>query len=134
MNINELFIKASKLKLRFSSTKGLLTTEDLWDLPLTSTRGQVNLDQLAINSHSGIEQQPTVSFVSAVVKQESLDELRLEILKYVIATKQEANRINVASVAKAEEKRKLLALIQRKQENSLEALSEEDLVARLNAL
>ena len=31
-----MFTKASRLKLRFQSPAGLLSSEDLWDLPLTS--------------------------------------------------------------------------------------------------
>ena len=34
--MEQLFITASREKLRFASSKGLLTTEDLWSLSLTS--------------------------------------------------------------------------------------------------
>lgn len=42
-----MFIKASRTKLRFESPKGLLSVEDLWDLPLISTMGKANLDDIA---------------------------------------------------------------------------------------
>lgn len=56
------------------------------------------------------------------------------MLKFVISAKQETNKAALAASSKAEEKRKLLTLIQRKQENALESLSEEDLIERLNKL
>ena len=43
MELTNLFEKASKMKLRFSTTKGVLSTEDLWDLSLES------LDRIAKN-------------------------------------------------------------------------------------
>ena len=41
-----MFEQASRSKFRFNSSQGLLTTEDLWDLPLTSTR-YANLNDIA---------------------------------------------------------------------------------------
>jgi hypothetical protein len=37
MNI---FEQATRAKIRFSTPVGMLSVEDLWDLPLTSTQGQ----------------------------------------------------------------------------------------------
>lgn len=134
METNSLFIRASRLKLRFNTPRGSITVEDLWDLPLTSTTGKINLDQLAVNAFNGIEKQPQVSFVSTVTKGECLDTLRLEILKYVIAAKQAENKAKVDASAKAAEKQQLLELLKEKQKHKLTELSEEDLIARINAL
>lgn len=134
MDINSLFIKATRLKLRFQTNRGLITVEDLWDLPLTSTTGKVNLDQLAINAFNKIEQAPTVSFVENVAKVETEAELQLSILKYVIAAKQAENKTKADAAAKSAEKAKLLELLKSKQEHKLTELSEEELMERINAL
>ena len=42
-----MFEQASRLKLRFTTARGSLSVEDLWDLPLTSTTGKPNLDDIA---------------------------------------------------------------------------------------
>jgi len=43
----EMFAFATKKKIRFETSKGLLSVEDLWDLPLTSDNGRPNLDDIA---------------------------------------------------------------------------------------
>ena len=135
MNINELFIKATKLKLRFQTAKGMLAVEDLWDLPLTSITGKVNLNQLAINAYSNIDSTLTVSFVStSKVKAESTDVLRLDILKHIITSKLASNALTLNANNKAEEKRQLLTLLQQAKINALGALSEEELTKRIAAL
>ena len=50
--MSEIFMKATQKKLRFDSTQGLLTVEDLWDLPLTGTNKKANLDDIAIGLDS----------------------------------------------------------------------------------
>jgi hypothetical protein len=135
MNTNELFIVATQIKLRFQTSKGALTVEDLWDLPLTSTTGKVNLDQLAITAYGNIDSTPTVSFVSnSKVKSESTDVLRLDILKHIIDSKQASNAITLNANNKAEEKRQLLTLLQQAKLNALGSLSEEELTKRIAAL
>ena len=42
----DIFEQASRLKLRFPSPLGTLSTEDLWHLPLTSTTGKANLNDI----------------------------------------------------------------------------------------
>ncbi len=44
--MSELFEQAARGKYRYDSPRGMLTTEDLWDLPLQSTHS-INLDDMA---------------------------------------------------------------------------------------
>lgn len=134
MNTNELFLKASRIKLRFQTKRGSITVEDLWDLPLTSNTGKVNLDELAIEAFNKIEQTPTVSFVTTVSKADSIAELQLEILKYVISVKQAENSEKLQANAKAAEKQKLLEILSRKQDAAKENLSEQELIDMINKL
>ncbi len=134
MNTSDLFVVASRLKLRFPTTKGGMTVEDLWDLPLESKTGKVNLNELAINTYNAIEQKPTISFVTPVTKKDDINETRLEILKYVISRKQEENAVRMAANAKAEEKRKLLAVLGRKEDAELEQMSKEEVMKRIQDL
>ena len=49
MNIFEM---ATRKKIRFNSPQGDLSTEDLWDLPLSSkVNGKANLDDIAKDLH-----------------------------------------------------------------------------------
>jgi hypothetical protein len=131
------FVQASRQKLRFQTTKGILSVEQLWDLPLTSTTGAVNLDSIAVEVFSKLENAPVTSFVRTapvLTKDQQDDALRLEILKYIIAVKQEENALKLQQSAKAEEKRKLLELLAKKQEASMDNLSEEEVRKRLAEL
>lgn len=134
MNIGDLFIKASRMKLRFTTSRGSIAPEDLWDLPLESNTGKINLNQLAIAAFNSMEQTPTVSFVTTTAKKDEVNEVRLEILKYVIATKQVENAAKVQSANKAEEKRRLLEILNQKENAELESLSKADVLARIAAL
>ena len=57
-----MFERASKLKLRFNTEKGMVTTEDLWDLPLLQ-RNAVDLDSLAKNLNKAVKESGEESFV-----------------------------------------------------------------------
>ena len=132
-----IYVKAIRQKLRFQSTKGALTVEQLWDLPLSSTTGAVNLDTLAIETLNRLENVPVTSFVRTapvLTKDQEDDTLRLEILKDIISIKQAENALKLQQQAKADEKRKLLGLLAKKQEESLEGLTEAEILKRLEAL
>jgi hypothetical protein len=132
--MEQLFIKASREKLRFPSSKGQLTVEQLWDLPLTSKTGKVNLDELAVAAFNDNEATPTVSFVETTVRKNTAAETRLEILKYIIAAKQAENSLKLEAAAKAAEKAELLELLATKQKEGRLALSEAEIKARIASL
>lgn len=130
--MSNLFEKAARGKYRFNSAKGLLTVEQLYDLPLKS--GTVNLNQIAIDLNREIKETQEESFVDtkSTVDQQLVD--RLEIVKHIIATiKQEQEDANKAQEV-AKERNKLMAILSRKQEAKLEDMDEESILKRLEEL
>ena len=114
-----MFIKASRKKIRFATSKGLCTVEDLWDLPLSA------LDNMAIQLNRKIKAQAEESFISKPKSQ--LDTTDFEIVKFVIDTRVAEIDAKTVAAAKAAKKAKLRAILERKQDESLEQLSVEEI-------
>jgi hypothetical protein len=134
MSIEQAFMQATRTKLRFASTRGLLSVEDLWDLPLTSTKNQPNLDSIAVDLYTRMQGQPTISFVTTKALSSPTDELALDIVKYIISVRMEENKLKLASAQAAQKKQQLLSIMERKQNEQLEGLSLADLQAAIEAL
>lgn len=134
MNI---FEKATKLKLRFPTLAGEVTTEQVWDLPLTARRsGQPDLDTTAQTLDSELKKIPEKSFVRKndnSVARERL-ELALEIVKHVIAHKQADSDNAEKRLAREQQKIRLKAILASKEEKELEGLSKEDILKQLEEL
>jgi len=119
--MENLFEKASRLKLRFASAKGKVTVEDLWDLPLTTrTAHGLSLDNLAKAANREIKTTEEESFVTVnKTKDESIAELMLEVLKYIIKVKlAEAQNKQDAKLLRLK-KEKILDIIASKEDESL---------------
>ncbi len=130
-----MFEKAVRLKLRFDSPQGLLSTEDLWELPLTSTnKKQANLDDLAIHLNKEFKETTTESFVKKVVKSNDITKLKFDIVLKVIEVKQIEAEAASLKKTNAEKKQKLLELVAMKQDESLKGKSVEELQALIEAL
>lgn len=123
-----MYKKALRTKLRFSTTKGKLTTEDLFDLSLT------DLNNLAIALDKKLSETPRKSFISDIAPDTQEDELRFNIVKDVITLKLfERNAAQNAKV-KAAEKAQLLEILHRKKNEALENLSVAEIEAKLASL
>lgn len=130
-----MFEKASREKLRFISSIGELTTEQLWDLPLTSRSERPNLDALARAVYSELKSLEEGSFVEIKPDpRKTAMELRLDILKHVIAAKLEAKAAAEKVAENAERKRKLLAALASKEEAELTGMSKEQIEAEIAKL
>ena len=133
MSDKNIFEQASRKKLRFATSQGLLSVDDLWDLPLTS-KGRANLDDIARSYSRELKAQAEESFVNKPAAKDKTLELGFEIVKYIIDTLL-AER---AATKEAEEKRvkrqKIIDLIARKEEEALGATDLEDLRKQLEAL
>jgi hypothetical protein len=126
-----LFEKASRLKLRFPTQKGELTVEDLWDMPLQSKNG-FDLDTTAKTVNRELKAMAEESFVETRANPaKSAMELRLDIVKHVIVTKQKENQENLARAGKKAERERLLAALEDKQAQKLSGMSEEEIKARI---
>ena len=131
MNI---FEQASRLKLRFPSVRGELTTEQLWDMPLTS-KNDFNLDRVARTVNSELKAMDEESFVDTSSNPaKRLAELKLEIVKVVIADRQDANARSLQAASRAEERQRLLAALAKKDDQALNEMSADDIKKRLNEL
>lgn len=129
-----MFEKASKQKLRFESTKGLLTTEDLWDLPLSSRSG-FDLDSVAKEVNQKLKAEVEESFVQTTTNSAANQlNLKLEILKHIIADKQAKAREAEQRVMQAQARQKLEDVLAKKKDSELENLSIEEIQARLASL
>jgi hypothetical protein len=127
MNIENLFVEATRAKYRFETQVGLLTVEDLWQLPLTSTT-KANLNTVAISLNRELKTTDE-SFVEEKSSKNTVLENKLEIVKYVIRVRQEENAAKVELANKAAQREKLKELIAKKEGESLEALSLDELKA-----
>ncbi len=127
-----MFEQAARLKLRFDSPKGLLTTEDLWDLPLTSARS-ANLNDLAKGLSRELKDTAEEDFVHPAKTNDVL-KLKFDVVKHVIDVRLAENEAVRLSADRREKKDRLLELIARKQDESLAAKSVEELQAMVESL
>lgn len=131
MNI---FEQASISKLRFESPRGELSTDQLWDIPLTSRNG-FSLDDIAKAVNRQLKATAEESFVTPVSSGASTKlQLQLEILKHVIAAKMKARDDAAHAAERAQKKAKLLEVLAEKQEDGLRQLSVEELQAQIASL
>lgn len=129
-----IFEKATREKFRYPSTKGLLTTEQLWELPLTAKSG-FSLDDVAKTVNAELKAVDTESFVTTEANPAKATlETKLAVVKHVIAVRIAEDQAAKAAAARKLEKEKLLAVLGRKQDAVLENLTEEELLARINNL
>ena len=85
-----MFERASRIKLRFQTQIGPISHEDLWDLPLTARNGDsgVNLNDIAKGLYRTLkEDEDMVDFVKPKSNEDSLTQLRFDIVKAVIEHK-----------------------------------------------
>lgn len=123
-----MYKQASKMKLRFATSKGNLSVEDLWDLSLPV------LDKLAVSYDEELAKSPRKSFISNDSPKNDELELKFNIVKDIITDKLKEKADRDHAKQKAAEKAKLLDLLDKKQSEKLENLSEEELRQRLAEL
>lgn len=122
------FERASREKLRFKAKAGFVTVEDLWDLPLTQ------LDTMAVTVNEQINSVAKGSFLKPRQAADETLSLTLQVLIYVMTVRQQETADAKAAADKKAQKAKLVEILGNKQEQKLQSLSEEELLAKINAL
>ena len=116
-----MYKEASKQKLRFQTDKGLLTPEQLWDLPIET------LDRLAVHLEEQYENSKGKSFLVKKSDKDKTAKLRFDIALDILGTKVEEAETQRTKLADKEHNQKILALIESRKERQLEQLPIEEL-------
>jgi|688.fasta_scaffold251552_2 hypothetical protein len=129
-----LFLLASRKKFRFSSERGELTVEQLWDIPLASRSG-FSVNNIAIEVNRELKSLEEESFVETS-KNPRRDTLRamLELLKTVISVRQEEAQKASEATERATKRQAIMAAIEAKEQEGLQSASLDDLKLQLAAL
>ena len=127
--ISILFEMASKSKFRYPY-KGMITTEDLWDLDTKQ------LDTVYRNLNKELKEVDGDSLIAAKsadegVKANDLNN-KIEVVKHVFNNKQQAAELARMAAANAAKRQRVLDILAHKQDNALENMSEDELIAMLN--
>lgn len=134
--MSDLFEKASREKLRFSTPKGLLTVEDLWGLPLQHKSPKaLSLDSLAKSLARTIRENSEESFVQPAQQPEAVAaKFKLDIVKHIIQVLMAEQEKRKAEAEVANQRQRILEAIHAKQEEELKGKSLDELKANLDAL
>lgn len=132
----DLFFKAAKEKWRFTTSKGVLSVEDLFDLPLVSkNENTVSLNSIAVGLYKQSKNDDAVSFVrSSRSDSENAANTRLELVKAVIAHREaeiDARARDAEHHRKIQELKEILA---DKESSELRGKSAEEIRAMLESM
>jgi hypothetical protein len=123
-----MFEKASRLKLRFETSKGILFVEDLWDLSLT------DLNKIAKSYNKTIKESEEEDFLREVTKEDKVTKLKFDIVLHILTIKKEEKEAAAKREEKKAKKQKILEILAKKQDETLEGKSEEELLKELEEL
>ena len=132
--MTDIFEQAARKKLRFASSVGDLTAEQLWDLPLTH-KSRASLNELAIATAKELRDLGDFSFVEVDPdpRREILT-LQLDIQKRVIEVKMAEAALAQEAARRAERKQKILEALEKLEGSELATKSRDELLAELNGL
>lgn len=129
----DIFKKGTKLNLRFSSVRGNVSIEDLWVIPMNSGDG-FNMEQIAQTAHSELEKLGVKSFTGKSSGKTDVAELRMEIIKEVIADRIAEADAKIDAIKNKQRVAKLEAILMSRKEQADEEMSTEDIEKELEAL
>lgn len=122
-----MFDKATRLKLRFSSNKGDLSVEQVWDLGLTALNEMAKGLSRQVKAAESDEE----DFIGTKSKVDSELQLRFDVVKHIIGVKLKERDDSKDAAERKANNQVILELIQRKKQQELEGKSVEELEALL---
>lgn len=118
-----IFEIAARKAFRFPSNKGDVSVEDLFNFNLSQ------LDNTARAINKELKSSEEESFVTTRTNANTALAVKLEIVKFVIADKQEEQRKRVDAVARREQKEQVASILAARKHNALQELTTEQLAA-----
>jgi hypothetical protein len=130
-----LFLVASRRKFRFTSVRGDLTAEQLWDLPLKSSSNQFDLDSIAraLNRELKAEEEESFVVLRSSPKVTLLRD-KLNLVKEIIAIKIDDARIEAERKERAARRSTLLDALEQKEKAALLQMTPEQIKEELARL
>jgi hypothetical protein len=129
-----IFEYASRNKLRFTSSRGEITVEQLWDVPLRSTDG-FNLNAVAKAANEAVKVIGEESFVETTrTTAHTRVEAAFEVVKHVIEIKLADEAAAKTRADNRIKREKLLNALAEKQDGKLSAMSERELKKQIAEL
>lgn len=124
MNLFEIAVRE---KYRFPY-KGMISTEDLWDLSVGS------LDSIFKTLNKERKNADEESLLDVKDNVNTTLENKIAIIKYVVNVKQTEAAEKLLEREKKQQKQKIMNLIAKKQDETLENMSQEELLKKLSEL
>ena len=122
-----LFEVATKEKFRFHY-KGMVSVEDLWDLPLKG------LDQIFKTLNAELKEAAGEESLLDTNEEDDELKIKIEIVRHIVKAKQEENTKRAAASEIKARKQKLLSILSEKEEASLYEKSKEELMKMIEEL
>lgn len=127
MTTTNIFEYATRNKVRFSY-RGIISVEDLWDLSV------IELDKIYKELNKKVKQSQEESLLSIKSEVDEELEVQIAIVKHIVAVKLAEQSAREKAAAKKEQRQKIMSIMAKKQDESLENASMEDLQKMLDAL
>ncbi len=127
MTTENLFEMATRSKVRFPSTKGELSVEDLWDL------SDKDLDVV----YKNLKDQEVKSSEESLLDDANVDPkltAAIGIVKYIFTTKRNERLAEKERINKKLTQRKYIDALSKKQDEAIEKMSEAELRAMIDSL
>lgn len=138
--MTNIFLTASRAKLRFSSEKTfpginqtMLTTEQLWDIPLDA-KSRVSINSLYIEADTKLKESQVSGLVAKPTKGNDTLLLQLAVLKEIFTIRTAEQEIAKAAKAKAEKRQKIIDALADAENKEFEGKSPEELRKMLEEL
>jgi len=127
-NVNtNIFEATTRNGFRFNF-KGMISVEDLW---LLNVR---DLDSVFKTLNSQLKQVNEESLLDIKTKQDQELDTKIEIVKYIVKVKQEAENQRLKAKEQKEKKQKIMEILANKEDESYNNMSKEELTKMLSEL
>lgn len=125
--MDKMFEVAIRTKMRFQF-RGIVSVEDLWDLSVE------NLDTIYKALNSEKKKVNEESLLDTKTKEDAELEIKIEIVKHIVRVKLEEEKQRLNVVERKAQKQRILEIMSKKQDESLQNKTEEELAAMLDEL